>query len=571
MPWRGLLRPREPAVPASPLPPASPLGLAWVPLLSLAVAALLWFSPLHQRLGNALHDVGVRMLAQPARFDEVVLVDIDDASLRSLRPQLGGWPYSRDSFALLIDYLRELGARQIVLNLVLSEPRDGDSLLARTLGRRGDVVLAAVGQPRDDGGTSAPDPLRTRVALPVDTTAPAARWAGVVMPADELLAAQARVAGPGAVGVVSAQLDPDGYLRRMALLHRAHGQTYPAMVLAPYLLASGPGEATSLQTRPRGLQLGARSWPTDRAGFASVLLPLNADAVPRVAFGELMSAAIGLRDGSELATMLAGRTVFIGSSAFLSDEVMTPLGRMSGSNVLASAHAALGRGWLLAPPLTWMTGLLCALALAPSLALWLRRRPMLRRDGPASLLVVALIAATALVTLIIFRTEVEPLLPLTIVLTGLISAAVLQLRWDTKAHRQLSVERAMAEAANHAKSEFLANVSHEIRTPMNALLGVAELLQRTPLNFEQQRYVAVFRRSGQTLFELINDLLDLSKIEAGRLELDPRAFSPAQPARGPVRAAANQGGRQRAGARMAHGRRPARCGARRPAPRSRRC
>lgn len=107
---------------------------------------------------------------------------------------------------------------------------------------------------------------------------------------------------------------------------------------------------------------------------------------------------------------------------------------------------------------------------------------------------------------------------------GLIYCTVRDVTEQRTVAAELREARDAADAANRAKSDFLANISHEIRTPMNAVIGMTELLQDTPLSADQREYVDTLGDAAEALLSLITDVLDFSKIEAGMLELSPAEF-----------------------------------------------
>lgn len=127
--------------------------------------------------------------------------------------------------------------------------------------------------------------------------------------------------------------------------------------------------------------------------------------------------------------------------------------------------------------------------------------------------------------------EYNPLLrhsySLGIVFQSLIFAVAVarKIYWELREKENLAQKAAIAEAQTRTKSEFLAAMSHEIRTPINGVIGMSQMLQTTPLNHDQKHYTDIISNSGNTLLRVINDILDYSKIEAGKMELEHVAIN----------------------------------------------
>ena len=207
----------------------------------LAVAATVGTTPVARQLDRWLGDRAAGLVA-PALADAdggSIVFDVDDRTLAELTPLAGSWPYGRDVWAHVVDYLRTHRARGIVLDVLFAEPRAGDAQLSAALDRAPGTVVAAATVPFALTADTASATSMAGLGWRAPADVPATTWADVTAPRPELRRA-------GGVGVVTVQPDDDGVVRRVALLHRAGNAILPAIGLAAVARQAG---AATVPTR----------------------------------------------------------------------------------------------------------------------------------------------------------------------------------------------------------------------------------------------------------------------------------------------------------------------------------
>lgn len=459
---------------------------------ALLVAWVLSLTPPYQRLDAWLSDAQQALVASERYSDDAIVVDIDDASLRALQPQFGTWPYGRDTYALVIDYLAEMGARTVILDILLADPRDKDDRLAAAMRRNRNVVLIASAQAVNATAATAnrPDLDRVRpLGWVAPASLPATHWPAILAPAATLTEG---LSSAMQLGMVSVTEDEDGVLRSIPLMHQIGDVSLPALPLA--VLASTTGKRViGHDPANNTVSYGKNIWPVDAAGRVHIAFPRNANSVLTMSFGQVASAALGLIQLDKAATFFRGKTVFIGSTAHQSDRVNTPRGVISGTLMLAIAQQSLMENSVLAPRGKAANALSIGWVVLSFLFVIVFARENPRRA--ALVLAGAMLAVWAINLLLLSRGQASALLyPLLAIVLGWIILAASQQRRLYERNARLSAETSALERAN-TELEASANT--------DTLTGL--MVRRAFL----QRFIQEIDRSRRTGKPLAVAILDL--------------------------------------------------------------
>jgi signal transduction histidine kinase len=483
----------------------------------LALAATVGTTPVARKLDLWLGDLAAAATApalDAAAADDSIVFDVDDRTLAELTPLTGSWPYGRDVWAHVVDYLRTQGARTIVLDVLFAEPRAGDAQLAAALDRAPGTVVAAATLPFALTADTSSATSMAGLGWRAPAGAPALPWTDVSAPRPELRRA-------GGIGVVTVMPDDDGVVRRLTLLHRAGEATLPALGLVAFARRAQPTGSPDVGWTPGvgggSLRVGERTLPVDTSGSVELRYTRAAEGLQTLRFDRLARAALTDRADPGLAPLVRGRQVFIGASALTLDHpIQTPRGRVSGVGFVRLSATLLDHGHVLVPPAWPWDVVLFVLAFAVPLALGAANR-----DSPARLVAALPLAwiavgVIALLLLVALGQRTALVTPMVAALGATGALGLQQLVRLRRDRHRLVAERSAAQRDTELKTRFLNHIAHELRTPLSAILGFSRLIGHDGTGGDERKeYAQVIARNSAHLLRLVNNLLDDARLAAG--------------------------------------------------------
>lgn len=354
------------------------------PLAGLSLAILLLtisfqFTPWYQRTNNSLMDSIQWMASEEHYHKNTLVIDVDDVALQQLRPYIGSWPYDRNLYAVVLDYLYEMGAKNVVFDILFIDPREGDDALMEAIERHPMTVLAGTQLGQASYSSVPPSQsLLSAIGWIAPDHTPAKRVQHLVLPS---LLQDKQPTSPLNLGMVAAHPDDDGLLRRLPILFQTE-DIYLTSLAMSALLARETERQFEFNRSGQHLSIDLSRWPVNPLGETAIDFPRNANSILSMSATAVFQQALGIPTNQALdEAAFEGKTIFIGSTSIQSDLVLTPRGIMGGTYFLAIAYESLKNGDILENSSTLLDNLLTLLGLISALIVLFRGDFKIIPDG----------------------------------------------------------------------------------------------------------------------------------------------------------------------------------------------
>ncbi|RXJ90480.1 hypothetical protein CRV01_04790 [Arcobacter sp. CECT 8983] len=307
----------------------------WIVIVSLAITYAFTYTALYDSLKNYFNDTVQYLSSEEKYFTDSVVIDVNDSSLKILQKDFGHWPYTRDKYALIIEFLQSMGVENIVFDIKFVDPRVGDNIFKSTITKY-DNIFFVTSVLNEDIPVSLDEQKRLeQMAWSKDSNIPALKFSSLLLPNESVLSTNTIYK----LGITAVSEDSDGVIRSIPLLYNVDSKILPSLLLRVKSPKTNIPKI-NYSSKTNELSLNNKTWNVDNENRVKLFYPKNANSIMSIPFYKISEVALNKKSVSN-SSFFKDKTVFIGSSAFLSDRVNTPRGAMSGSYLLAIAYEAL--------------------------------------------------------------------------------------------------------------------------------------------------------------------------------------------------------------------------------------
>jgi|GEM_PF-6895351 len=390
----------------------------WIVILSIIIPLILSYTSMYGNLKNYFNDTIQYLASEERYFTDSIVIDINNSSLKILEKDFGHWPYTRDKYVLIIEFLQSRGVESIVFDINFADPRIGDDLFKKTIAKYKNVFFVTSALKENLPMNSIDQEKLKQISWASSLDIPALKYESLLLPHENILNKDTMYK----LGITSVLEDEDGLIRSIPMLYNIDSNILPSLLLRIQFPHKNIPKV-KYDDKSNDLFIDEKIFHVDDKSRVKLFYPQNANSIISIPFYKVSEVALNNKTISNN-NFLKNKTVFIGSSAFLSDRINTPRGAMSGSYLLAITYESLKNNLLLKDDNKIVNYLLLAIAILFSLYLSSRKEIFNKNEIIISSLSVITVIIYGFIALKFFHLETNLFFSILVVLFTIIFTGI---------------------------------------------------------------------------------------------------------------------------------------------------